>query len=155
MGASQELAIIERFMRERGMRWTTQRTLIAEVALNSHAHFSADELLAMCQQRDADVSRATVYRTLSMLEAAGFVEGLDTGEGKRRFEHVLGHCHHDHMVCTACGEIIEFRDDALEKRQEVAAKEKGFQIESHSLKLFGRCRSCAKKKPQAEAGDGH
>ncbi len=142
MGEPQELAIVERFMRERGMRWTTQRTLIAKVALDSHAHFSADELLSMCQQEDADVSRATVYRTLSMLEAAGFVEGLDTGEGKRRFEHVLGHCHHDHMVCTNCGKIIEFRDDALEKRQEIAAKAEGFQIESHSLKLFGRCKNC-------------
>lgn len=142
MSVQEELALIERFMKDRGMRWTSQRMLIADVALQSHAHFSADELLAMCQARDLGVSRATVYRTLSMLEAAGFVEGLDTGEGKRRFEHVLGHCHHDHMVCTQCRKIIEFHDAELERRQEVAAKKVGFEIKSHSLKLFGRCRAC-------------
>ena len=146
MGPQPELAIIERFMRDRGMRWTNQRMLITEVALHTHAHFSADELLAMCQERDAGVSRATVYRTLSMLESAGFVEGLDTGEGRRLFEHVLGHCHHDHMVCTTCGKIIEFRDQELEKRQEHAARSKDFEIHSHSLKLFGLCRACRTHK---------
>lgn len=142
MRVQQELEIIERFMRDRGMRWTNQRKLIARVALQSHEHFSADELLTMCHKSDLGVSRATIYRTLAMLESAGFVEGLDTGEGKRRFEHVLGHSHHDHMVCTVCGKIIEFCDKALEERQEHAARLKGFEIQSHSLKLFGRCRAC-------------
>jgi Fur family ferric uptake transcriptional regulator len=88
------------------------------------------------------VSRATVYRTLSMLEDAGFVEGLDTGDGGRKFEHVLGHEHHDHMVCTSCGKIIEFCDEELEERQRVAASRHGFSISSHSLQLFGVCQQC-------------
>ena len=133
---------MQRHFREHGCRWTTQRSLIVRTALATHAHFTADELLSLCKRRDPQVSRATVYRTLAALEAARFVEGLDTGDGGRRFEHVLGHEHHDHMVCTRCGAILEFRDDELEARQDVAARRHGFVIESHSLRLYGRCRGC-------------
>jgi Fur family ferric uptake transcriptional regulator len=139
MKPADELMIIEKHMRERGYRWTSQRRLIARVALAHHDHFSAEQLLEMCRRHDRSVSRATVYRTLAMLESAGFVEGLETGDGGRKFEHVLGHRHHDHMVCTACGKIIEFYDEALERRQDVAARRRGFHIKSHSLKLFGVC----------------
>ena len=137
-----ELTIVEREMRRRGFRWTSQRQLIARVVFLNHSHFSAEELLGMCREDVKDVSRATVYRTLTMLEQAGFVEGLDTGDGGRKFEHTLGHEHHDHMMCTECGRIIEFRDATLERRQEIAAEEQGFLITRHSLKLFGLCMSC-------------
>jgi Fur family ferric uptake transcriptional regulator len=141
-----ELTIVEREMRRNGFRWTQQRQLIAKVALKNHGHFAAEELLELCASEMSGVSRATVYRTLTMLEQAGFVEGLDTGDGRRKFEHTLGHEHHDHMVCTECGTIIEFRDARLERRQELAAEEHGFEILSHSLKLFGMCKSCCDKR---------
>ena len=137
-----ELKTVEQEMRRRGYRWTSQRLLVVKAAFSTHAHFTADELLVLCQEEDLSVSRATVYRMLSMLEDAGFVEGLDTGEGGRRFEHTLGHDHHDHMVCTKCGRIIEFFDQELERRQTQSAERLGFQIQSHSLKLFGVCREC-------------
>ena len=138
--------MVEAALRRRGFRWTNQRAAIVRTALQSHEHFTAEELLALCRRLDPKVSRATVYRTLAVLEEAGFVEGLDTGDGGRRFEHVLGHDHHDHMVCLGCGSIFEFRDDELERRQEVAAKRIGFRIERHSLRLYGRCRDCQRGK---------
>ena len=138
----EELLIVERDTRKRGFRWTMQRRLIARMALSSHSHYTAEELLEMCHREDRGVSRATVYRTLSMMEEAGFVEGLDTGDGGRRFEHTLGHEHHDHMVCTSCAAIIEFHDAQLEDRQDVAAAKHGFLIQTHSLKLFGLCADC-------------
>ncbi|MFM1871752.1 MAG: hypothetical protein RL398_1174 [Planctomycetota bacterium] len=144
-----ELAIVERHLRELGFRWTKQRRLIVETAFATHEHFTAEELLRQCVELDPHVSRATVYRTLAVLEENGFVEGLDTGDGGRRFEHVLGHEHHDHMVCLGCDAIFEFTDDELERRQEMAARKIGFQIERHSLRIYGRCRSCA------EADRGH
>jgi len=151
MKTGDELAVIERYMREHGLRWTSQRRLIAEVALSEHTHFTAEELLDLCREEDRGVSRATVYRTLTMLEEAGFVEGLDTGDGGRKFEHVLGHAHHDHMVCTTCGSILEFHDDELEQRQELAAQRHGFRITSHSLKLFGLCQGCQQKAAECSA----
>ncbi len=149
MDSEQELNFVEQHFRASGSRWTSQRHLIVRTAFSTHDHFTAEQLLELCQRQDANVSRATVYRTLGVLEDAGFVEGLDTGDGMRRFEHVLGHEHHDHMVCTSCGTILEFRDDELERRQLAAARRMGFQIHKHSLKLYGRCRSC-----QAAGGGG-
>jgi|SRR5690606_6136750 len=157
MAARSELEIVERYMRERGFRWTSQRRLIAEAAFATHEHFNAEELLAMCREIDSNVSRATVYRTLSMLEEAGFVESLDTGEGGRKFEHVLGHEHHDHMLCGECGKIIEFHDAELEDRKRRIAEELGYRLQSHSLKMVVECldRSCAHRaEARARSGGG-
>ena len=142
MEHDQEQSIVEEHLRRSGFRWTSQRALIVREALETHDHFTAEELLELCRKKDPKVSRATVYRTLSVLEESGFVEGLETGDGGRRFEHVLGHEHHDHMVCLKCEQIIEFRDDELERRQELAAKKVGFLIQRHSLRLYGRCKAC-------------
>ena len=142
----QEQRIVEQHLRKSGFRWTNQRALIVRAALETHDHFTAEELLDLCRREDPKVSRATVYRTLSVLEEAGFVEGLDTGDGGRRFEHVLGHEHHDHMVCLDCGKILEFRDDELERRQELAAKRAGFVIRRHSLRLYGTCKECQRRE---------
>ena len=146
MKLQQEQAVVEAYLRRNGFRWTSQRSLIVRLALATHDHFTAEQMLVRCQKLDPKVSRATVYRTLSVLEQAGFVEGLDTGDGSRRFEHVLGHEHHDHMVCESCGEIFEFRDDELERRQEVAARRIGFQIERHSLRIYGTCQKCQRTR---------
>jgi Fur family ferric uptake transcriptional regulator len=152
MKPGEELDTVERYMRERGLRWTAQRRLIVEKAFDTHDHFTAEELLAMCRTVDTHVSRATVYRTLAVMEEAGFVEGLDTGEGSRRFEHVLGHEHHDHMVCEECGKIIEFHDEDLEAMKEQAARSLGFELVSHTLKLIVRCTdaACAGRRAAAE-----
>ena len=71
-------------------------------------------------------------------------EGLsnDTGAGEMLYEHVLGHHHHDHLVCIDCRRIEEFVDEEIEKLQEKAAKSKGFQLVSHNLRLFGVCGDC-------------
>ena len=154
MKLDQEQQVVEAALRRRGFRWTNQRAAIVRTALQSHEHFTAEELLALCRRLDPKVSRATVYRTLAVLEEAGFVEGLDTGDGGRRFEHVLGHDHHDHMVCLGCGSIFEFRDDELERRQEVAAKRIGFRIERHSLRIHGHCRDCQRTRKGGDRVSG-
>ncbi|MCR9244031.1 MAG: transcriptional repressor [bacterium] len=142
MKVEQEQQIVEEHLRKQGFRWTNQRALIVRKALETHDHFTAEELLDLCRKVDSKVSRATVYRTLAVLEESRFVEGLETGDGGRKFEHVIGHDHHDHMVCTACGKIFEFHDEELERRQELAARRLGFRIEHHSLRIYGKCRSC-------------
>ena len=151
MDLEQELATVARHFRQQGCRWTAQREEIVRAAFATHDHFTADELLALSRKADPRVSRATVYRTLAALESSGFVEGLDTGDGGRRFEHVLGHEHHDHMVCTRCGAIVEFHDPEIEARQEQAAKKLGFSVERHSLRLYGCCRACRQKRRGGKA----
>ena len=150
-----ELATVERAMRERGLRWTAPRQTIVHTAFATHQHFTADELHEMVKRRDRRVSRASVYRTLALLEECGFVEGLDVGDGTRRYEHTLGHEHHDHMLCLACGRIIEFQDREIERRQQIAATRHGFVIASHSLRLYGYCQACAaaRRRKPADAVD--
>ena len=141
----------ERFLRSRELKLTSQRERIFERAFSTHEHFSAEQLYAWLRAEDGPrVSRATVYRTLGLLVEAGFIESLDIGRGELVYEHVVGHRHHDHMVCLACGKIEEFHDDRIEALQREACARKGFVLEHHAHRLFGYCKACA-RKPRAPA----
>jgi len=80
-----------------------------------------------------------------LLQEAGFLQALDAERGEMVYEHVLGHHHHDHMLCLSCGRIEEFHDDRIEQLQLEACKRKGFELVSHDLRLRGYCRKCTKK----------
>ena len=135
------------FLRKRNLKLTPQRARIFERAFATHAHFSADTLYGWLRHEDGpSVSRATVYRTLGLLVTGGFLESLDTGQGELLYEHVLGHRHHDHMVCVGCGRIEEFYDVEIERLQESAAAKKGFRLAYHNLRLFGTCPACQRKQ---------
>lgn len=141
----------EAFLRTRSLKLTPQRRRVFERAFQTHEHFSAETMYGWLQQEEGPkVSRATVYRTLQLLLEGDFVEALDTGRGEMVYEHVLGHEHHDHMVCMECGRIEEFHDERIEELQREAARKKGFQVVSHDHRLLGYCRACAKRR-QASA----
>lgn len=141
----------EGFLRKQGLKLTPQRRRVFERAFATHEHFSAETLFGWIQGESKDVSRATVYRTLSLLVAGGFLESLDAGKGELLYEHVLGHRHHDHLVCLVCGKIEEFTDERIEVFQREAAERKGFTLEYHNLRLFGTCAACTKKKVRGAA----
>ena len=142
----------ERFLRTRSLKLTAQRKRIFDRSFETHEHFSAETLYGWLRDEPGPkVSRATVYRTLSLLVEGGFVESLDTGRGELVYEHTLGHQHHDHMVCLDCGRIEEFHDHRIEELQREAARKKGFVIQSHDHRLLGLCRGCSRKR--AEGGE--
>ncbi len=145
-------AIKERFesyLKQRSLKLTTQRLRIFERAFSTHDHFSAETLYDwMRSEEGRPVSRATVYRTLELLEEGGFIGSFDVGRTEKVYEHVLGHDHHDHMVCTVCGTIVEWHDERIEDLQRQAAGERGFLITSHHHRLMGVCSSC-QRKPDA------
>ena len=133
----------EEYLRKNQLKLTPQRVRIFEKAFETHEHFSAEKLYKWLRQEDGPkVSRATVYRTLDMLERGGFIESLDVGRGELVYEHVLGHKHHDHLVCTECGRIEEFQDERIERLQEENARKKGFVLKDHVLRLMGLCADC-------------
>lgn len=135
----------EAYLRSRSLKLTPQRRRIFERAFATHQHFSAERLYSWMGEEDGPrVSRATVYRTLALLEDGGFVESLDTGGGELVYEHILGHGHHDHLICVDCGRITEFREPQIETLQEQVALKKGFTLLSHSLRLMGRCAACSR-----------
>jgi Fur family ferric uptake transcriptional regulator len=142
----------ESFLRRRSLKLTPQRSRIFERAFATHEHFSAETLYDWLKGEPGPaVSRATVYRTLSLLVEGGFLESLDTGQGELLYEHVLGHRHHDHLVCIDCGRIEEFLDERIEGLQREAARRKGFRLHYHNLRLFGTCAACTRKREKKRA----
>ena len=142
----------ERFLKTRALKLTHQRRRIFERVFATHEHFSADKLYGwMRAEEGSGVSRATVYRTLSLLVEGGFLGTLDAGKEELLYEHVLGHRHHDHLVCIDCGKIEEFSDERIESYQREAALRKGFALLYHNLRLFGTCASCTRKRQKASA----
>lgn len=133
----------EGYLRDKELRLTSQRRRVFERAFATHDHFTADTLYEWLREEDGPaVSRATVYRTLDLLEKGGFVESLDTGQGGLVYEHVLGHKHHDHMICEVCGRIEEFHEERIEQLQDEAARARGFLVTGHVHRLKGICKFC-------------
>ena len=134
----------EEFLRTESLKMTPQRRRIFEKAFEVHDHFSVERMYEWLKAEEGPaVSRATVYRTLEVLERGGFIEAVETGRGEVVYEHVLGHEHHDHMVCVMCKRIEEFQDEEIEALQRKNAERLGFVMTGHMLRLSGICGDCA------------
>ena len=138
-------AVVDRFtswLRDRGLPVTAQRVAIAEVLFNADRHLSAEEVAAELNGRGNKVGTGTVYRTIDVLLESGLVVERDFGEGFRRFETARDVPQHEHLVCTGCGRVEEFRDDRIERIAGELAASRGFTRERHRLVIYGLCRSC-------------
>lgn len=138
-GIEDALKALEAFLRPQGLKMTEQRRQLVRAALRHPGHFTAEELHDTLRAGGRDVSMATVYRSLGVLEEAGILEGHDFEDGQRRFEPRLAREHHDHMVCTTCRAVVEFQSAAIERLQEKVAREHGFAIREHHLTLYVEC----------------
>lgn len=139
---------LERFrqaLRTAGLAATRQRLELARTVFATNQHFSVEDLRALVGRRGVRVGRVTVYRTLKTLLDAGLVEERGFYRDRMLYEHTVGAVHHDHMVCVACGRILEFRSPVIEREQDRVARRHGFQVVSHSHTLFGRCRACRER----------
>jgi len=134
------------FLKERGQRFTKERTVILEKALSVNGHFDPESLCNQIRETGLKASRASVYRTLNLLCECGLIQRVKKTERGTIYESSFGHKHHDHMLCIRCGRVIEFYSDPLEKIQEKVCKEHGFLGANHTLEIRGYCRTCQKKK---------
>ncbi len=85
---------------------------------------------------------ATVYRTLNILCQCGLAQQRHFGDARTLYDNVSNKSHHDHLICTDCGKIVEFENPAIERLQELVAKKNRFSIYSHKLELYGLCARC-------------
>ena len=127
---------IEEKCKNKGVRLTDQRKVIAEVMADSKDHPDVDELHKRISEIDKKISIATVYRTVKLFEEAGILEKHDFKGGKARYEPSLDD-HHDHLIDINSGEIIEFVDEDIEKLQNQVAKKLGYKLVDHKLELYG------------------
>ena len=128
------------FLGENKLNTTQQRELIVDFFLRSTDHLSIDELLGKVRKRNPKVGYATVYRTLKLLVEAGLATQRQFGDGQARYE--LAGEHHDHLICTQCGKIVEFEDDEIESLQERVARRFGFHLQRHRHEMYGICPDC-------------
>ncbi len=138
---------------QQGLKLTSERTALLREIFSTHYHFEADELLFKMKEKSVKISRATVYRTLELLVKSGLVRRVHLGEDHYHYEHVSGNSHHDHLICTVCGGVIEFHDEMLEQRQREICERKKFTPTFHNLQILGVCDSCRRKGQLPDAPD--
>jgi Fur family ferric uptake transcriptional regulator len=132
----------------KGLRMTEQRRVIARVIEGSDDHPDVDELHRRAAAVDPRISIATVYRTVKLFEDAGIITRHDFGEGRARYETVPDE-HHDHLIDLRTGQVIEFRDEEIERLQTAMAERLGYRLVDHRLELFGvPLDEAEKKKPR-------
>ena len=127
---------IEDRCKQRGVRLTDQRRLIAKVMSQSSDHPDVDELHKRVSKIDEKVSIATVYRTVKLFEESGIIEKHEFKGGKARYEQSPD-IHHDHLIDVNTGEIVEFVDEEIEKLQNKVAEKLGYKLVDHRLELYG------------------
>jgi len=132
---------IEEKCKEKGVRLTDQRKVIAKVMSDSKEkygskdHPDVDELHKRVSLIDDKISIATVYRTVKLFEEAGVLTKHDFKGGKARYEQAPDE-HHDHLIDINSGEIIEFVNDEIEELQKKVANKLGYKLVDHKLELY-------------------
>jgi Fur family ferric uptake transcriptional regulator len=135
------------FLKRRGKRLTRQREVIVEMVFSHHDHFDADELMEHLSDKISkrEVSRPTVYRTLTELTEAGMLRKMLLG-GRGVYEHSYGYPSHDHLHCEKCNSLIEFHSDQLDGIFDAVAKTHDFHALGHRVFVLGVCAACRKSE---------
>lgn len=128
----------------RGMRQTAPRRMVAEVffSMGNDEHLGLDEIHRRARRRDRHIGYATVYRTMKLLAELGFAHERHFGAGAVQYELASEDSHHDHLICTRCGRIVEFEEPRIETLQDEIARTHGFTIQSHRHEIYGLCDRC-------------
>jgi Fur family ferric uptake transcriptional regulator len=129
-----------RYLKAKGLNVTRARQQILAEVTNWPAHFDAAQLWMKLSA--ARIAPATIYRTLDLLVEAGLVRKLQLNPNRAQYEALLGHRHHDHLVCTRCGAVSEFSDGRLEERLAELPEELGHLSQRHELTIYGLCPTC-------------
>ena len=127
---------LEKLCVEKGMRMTEQRRVIARVLAGSEDHPDVEEIHRRATEIDANISIATVYRTMRLFEEAGVVERHEFQDGRARYEEAT-ESHHDHLINLRTGEVIEFVNEEIEALQKRIAEQHGFKLVDHRRELYG------------------
>ena len=145
MGTEKEKRIFEDYLATKNLKHSQQREGILDIFLNIARHLTANELYKIVQKRYPRLGFATIYRTLKLLCECGLGRELKFEDGTTRYEHLYGHQHHDHLICTKCGKFTEVVDPEIEQLQEKLFKQYGFYPQRHRMELYGVCKKCKKE----------
>ncbi len=140
------------YLAVQGLKSTRQRDQILKAFVSAGRHLSAEELYSVVHRSDPGIGYATVYRTLKLLAKAGVADERRFEDGVSRYEYHASDEHHDHLICTRCGAIMEFENEQIERLQQDVARKNRFLVQSHRLELYGLCSVCQDHGTRSEEG---
>lgn len=140
---------LEQLCHDKGLKMTGQRRVIAQVLSEATDHPDVEQLYRRVTEVDPRISIATVYRTVRLFEEANILERHDFRRGRARYEEIP-ESHHDHLIDVQSGEVIEFRNEDIEKLQRRVAEELGFELVDHRLELYGKRSAKGARKKSGE-----
>jgi Fur family ferric uptake transcriptional regulator len=141
-----ELSKFSEFLKKKSLKITTQRLLVAEKIFTIGTHFTVEELIELLKDKRDEISRATIYRTVSLLVESGQLVEHDFGKSSKYYEFTPSlQEHHDHIVCLDCGLIEEFYNSYIENIQLEISNQLGYDLKDHSLNLYGKCKILKEK----------
>jgi Fur family ferric uptake transcriptional regulator len=136
--------LFDEFIRRRGLKRSSQRSSVVDLFLQNTEHVSCDDVYNIVRRRGLKIGYSTVYRTLKLLASANLAREVNFGDGVTRYDHNynFNFRNHYHMICTTCGETVEFTSKAIDKNQKELSKRHGFMPKHHKLEIYGLCRAC-------------
>ena len=131
---------LDNFIRQKGLRRTPQRDAIVRLAFASDEHFTSEELFDRVRKKNVNASRATVYRTISLLVGAGLLHEIDLGGDQTTYDpNFLDKPSHNHLVCIDCGQVLEFEDAHIDLLNDCVTRRLGFRPVRQTLKIEASC----------------
>jgi Fur family ferric uptake transcriptional regulator len=134
----------EVWVKRRGLKRSGQRGAVVDVFLRNTDHVCCEDVHQIVKRRGLRIGYSTVYRTLKLLVAANLAREVNFGDGVTRFDHLSDSSfrNHYHMICTGCGQTVEFTSKTVDQSQRRIATRMGFAPQYHKLEVYGLCRSC-------------
>ena len=142
----QERRKYEHYLKTQGLRFSQGREVVFRQIIQTHGHFTAEEIAKVCASLKPVVSRATVYRALHETLEAGVVRGTAFGDKHQHYEHLYDEKEHHHAQCVRCHRFIEFSDLGEDKRYHPILEKQGFKIIGHEMHFYGICRNCQERE---------
>ena len=136
------LSQFKNVLRRAGLKYTPQRVAVLEEIVKDQGHRECEDIYLALKQKGSHVSRATVYRTMDILVKNDFARKMEIGDGRARYESKVDSPHHDHLICSSCGAIVEFLNQEIEDLQQKIANHYHFKLQRHIHQLFGICKKC-------------
>ncbi|MBT3236679.1 MAG: transcriptional repressor [Bdellovibrionales bacterium] len=130
------------YLKEHGYSCSKSRLKLFDLVHSIHHHFDSEELVKIANENKLQISRATIFRNLVLLEEAGFIKKVQFTDRHTHYEHIYGHKVHDHMICVKCGVVVEFFKRSIQVALEEVASEHSFVAHSHKLEIMGHCKKC-------------
>jgi len=135
--------VFTEYLGKQKLRKTPERFAILREVYSQDDHFDVESLFLHMKKKKHRISRATLYNTMEHLMACDLVARHQFGKNMAMYEKSYAYRQHDHLICNDCGKVLEFCDPRIQQIQSMIGEILGFDVNQHSLNLYGKCRKLA------------